>query len=57
MQAHGALGLSQDTPLAAAFVYGRYTRVADGPHEVHMAQLAKWTVAGVVTRDSKGLGE
>ena len=57
MQAHGALGLSQDTPLAAAFVYGRYTRVADGPDEVHMAQLAKWTVAGVATRDSKGLGE
>jgi acyl-CoA dehydrogenase len=45
MQAHGAMGLSQDTPLAAAFAYGRYVRFADGPDEVHMAQLAKWTIA------------
>ncbi|MGI9245193.1 MAG: acyl-CoA dehydrogenase family protein [Steroidobacteraceae bacterium] len=48
MQAHGAMGLSQDTPIAAAFSYGRYVRLADGPDEVHMAQLAKWTIARVL---------
>jgi acyl-CoA dehydrogenase len=45
MQVHGGMGLSQDTPLPAMFTYGRYIRLADGPDEVHMAQLAKWTIA------------
>jgi acyl-CoA dehydrogenase len=45
MQAFGAMGLSQDTPIAASFAYGRYVRFADGPDEVHMSQLAKWTIA------------
>jgi acyl-CoA dehydrogenase len=45
MQAFGAMGLSQDTPIAASFAYGRYVRFADGPDEVHMQQLAKWTIA------------
>jgi acyl-CoA dehydrogenase len=45
IQAHGGMGLCQDTPIPAAFAYGRYVRLADGPDEVHMAQLAKWTIA------------
>jgi acyl-CoA dehydrogenase len=45
MQAHGGMGLCQDTPIPAAFGYGRFVRLADGPDEVHMAQLAKWTIA------------
>ena len=45
MQAHGGMGLCQDTPIPAAFAYGRYVRLADGPDEVHMSQLAKWTIA------------
>ena len=49
IQAHGAKGLCQDTPIAAAFAYGRYIRLADGPDEVHMAQLAKWTIAAAMT--------
>jgi acyl-CoA dehydrogenase len=48
IQAHGGMGVCQDTPLAAAFAYGRYIRLADGPDEVHMAQLAKWTIARVL---------
>jgi acyl-CoA dehydrogenase len=48
IQAHGGMGLCQDTPLAAAFAYGRYVRLADGPDEVHMGQLAKWTIARVL---------
>jgi hypothetical protein len=34
-QVHGAAGLSQDFPLAAAFARMRILRVADGPDEVH----------------------
>jgi acyl-CoA dehydrogenase len=48
MQAHGGMGLSQDTPLAGSFAYGRFVRLADGPDEVHMAQLAKWTIAAAL---------
>lgn len=41
IQAHGALGLSQDSFLADAFTYARATRLADGPDQVHMASLGK----------------
>ena len=40
MQAHGAMGLSQDTPLAAAFAAARGLRLADGPDEVHLRTAA-----------------
>mmetsp|Transcript_46283 Transcript_46283/g.86716 ORF Transcript_46283/g.86716 Transcript_46283/m.86716 type:complete len:452 (+) Transcript_46283:51-1406(+) len=40
MQAHGAMGLSQDTFLATAFNWARWLRYADGPDEVH------WKVVG-----------
>ena len=45
MQAHGGMGLCQDTPLPAIFAYGRFVRLADGPDEVHMSQLGKMTIA------------
>jgi len=54
IQAHGGMGLCQDTPIPWAFAYGRYVRLADGPDEVHMSQLAKWTIAKALqaaTRD------
>ena len=35
MQAHGAMGVSQDTHLTAAFGSARALRIADGPDEVH----------------------
>jgi acyl-CoA dehydrogenase len=41
IQAHGAMGLSDDTPLSYAFGYNRFIRIADGPDEVHMSQLGK----------------
>lgn len=41
IQAHGALGVSQDTFLADAFAYARTVRLADGPDEVHRSALAK----------------
>ena len=41
IQAHGGLGVSQDTPLAGFWVYGRTVRIADGPDEVHLSQLGR----------------
>jgi acyl-CoA dehydrogenase len=41
IQAHGAAGVSQDTPLAALWSAARTLRLADGPDEVHRASLAK----------------
>jgi acyl-CoA dehydrogenase len=40
MQVHGALGMSDDTPLAAMWRQGRWLRVADGPDEVHKMVIA-----------------
>jgi acyl-CoA dehydrogenase len=41
VQLHGAVGLSQDTPLAHMFAYARTLRLADGPDQVHMMQLGR----------------
>src|ERR1700727_783977 len=41
IQVHGAGGLSQDFPLAAAFAGIRTLRFADGPDEVHKNSLAR----------------
>ncbi|MCR9287132.1 MAG: acyl-CoA dehydrogenase family protein [Bacteroidetes bacterium] len=41
IQAHGGMGVCQDTPLAGFWLYGRIVRIADGPDEVHMYQLGR----------------
>jgi acyl-CoA dehydrogenase len=41
IQVHGAAGLSQDFPLAAAYARIRTLRFADGPDEVHKNALAR----------------
>ncbi len=45
IQTHGAGGLSQDFPLAAAYAGIRTLRFADGPDEVHKNALAKAEIA------------
>jgi len=40
IQAHGACGVSQDTPLAFLWAQARALRLADGPEEVHKRSLA-----------------
>lgn len=50
MQVHGALGISNELPLAAMMVSAQVMGVADGPTEVH-----KITVARQVLRDYKGV--
>jgi len=41
IQAHGGMGVSDDTPIASFFTLNRFLRIADGPDEVHMSQLGK----------------
>jgi acyl-CoA dehydrogenase len=44
IQIFGGMGVSQDTPLGHFFTTSRFCRIADGPDEVHMSQLAKLTM-------------
>lgn len=41
IQAHGAMGVSQDTFLAFAYAKARTLRIVDGPDEVHRESIAK----------------
>ncbi len=41
IQAHGAMGVSDDTPLAMLYAHSRTLRLADGPDEVHRNAIAK----------------
>lgn len=41
IQAHGALGVCQDSFLAASWAHIRTLRLADGPDEVHLDTIAK----------------
>ena len=51
IQAHGGMGVSQDTPLAGFWLYGRIIRIADGPDEVHMYQLGRNTVKRILAEE------
>ncbi|MDH3650247.1 MAG: acyl-CoA dehydrogenase family protein [Saprospiraceae bacterium] len=46
IQAHGGVGVSQDTPLWKFWTYARSIRIADGPDEVHMYQLGRNILKG-----------
>ena len=50
IQAHGGGGMSDDFPLAYAYVWQRALRFADGPDEVHRASLAKLELARHLVR-------
>ena len=41
IQAHGGMGVSDDTQIAYFFTLNRFLRIADGPDGVHMSQLGK----------------
>ena len=54
IQVHGALGYSQDTPLAKMAQHARWARFADGADEVHQWRIAQraieaWTKTGSVS--------
>ncbi len=46
LQAHGALGMTEDTPLSHWYRHERAARIYDGPDEVH-----KWVVARRILQD------
>ncbi|MEO8672739.1 MAG: acyl-CoA dehydrogenase family protein [Tahibacter sp.] len=50
IQAHGAAGVSDNFPLAAAWTGVRSLRLADGPDEVHRATIAKLELARYAAR-------
>jgi len=41
IQVHGALGVTDDVPLAAMYRYARILRIGDGADEVHKAKIAE----------------
>jgi acyl-CoA dehydrogenase len=45
IQVHGALGVSDDTPIARMWRDGRMLRLADGPDEVHKMVIARREIA------------
>jgi len=51
IQAHGGMGVCQDTPLVSFWLYGRTVRIADGPDEVHMYQLGRNLVKEVIAKE------
>ena len=58
VQVHGALGLTDDTPLAYWYRHERAARIYDGPDEVHQASVAKRILArfGLKTGGKRGEG-
>ncbi|MEV0247245.1 acyl-CoA dehydrogenase family protein [Nocardia sp. NPDC050712] len=46
IQVHGALGVSEDTPLENMYRHARYARIYDGPDEVHRMVVARKALAG-----------
>ena len=43
MQVYCGMGVCQDTLIPEVFTLARFSRIADGPDEVHMSQLGKMT--------------
>jgi len=55
IQAHGGMGVSDDTEIAYFFALNRFLRLADGPDEVHMAQLGKQKIREYAALPAKGI--
>ena len=53
IQAHGGMGVSDDTPIARFFTLNRFVRIADGPDEVHMSQLGKQKIKEYVAMNER----
>jgi acyl-CoA dehydrogenase len=56
MQVHGALGMSDDVPLAAQWRQGRWLRIADGPDEVHKMVIALRELNRFKPREAQAAG-
>ena len=58
LQVHGALGISEETPLARFYQDARAARIYDGPSEVHRMAIARSLMRSFLesgtTRDPTG---
>ena len=54
IQVFGGMGVCQDTLLPEVFTRARFCRIADGPDEVHMSQLGKFTIRRALSELSRG---
>jgi acyl-CoA dehydrogenase len=54
IQVHGALGYSQDTPLAEMALHARWARFADGADEVHQWRIAQRAIEAFSKTGSVG---
>jgi acyl-CoA dehydrogenase len=52
IQAHGGMGVCEDTPIGQMMLQARFCRIADGPDEVHMSQLGRMTIHQVLRGES-----
>ena len=50
MQVFGAAGLTQDTPLADIWSWGRALQIVDGPDEVHLRAIARGEIKAADSR-------
>ncbi len=41
IQVHGAMGVTEDTPLERMYRHARFARIYDGPDEVHVTTTAR----------------
>ena len=57
MQAHGGMGVTQDTPIGHIYMSSRFCRIADGPDEVHMSQLARRTIRDTMYSQWLGMSD
>jgi len=57
IQVHGALGMSDDTPLAGMWRFSRMLKVADGPDEVHKMVIARRELNRAAKRAQEEPGE
>jgi acyl-CoA dehydrogenase len=53
MQIFGAMGLSNDTPLAYLWTWGRALRLLDGPDEVHLRVVSRDEIAKAKARPDR----
>ena len=53
IQVHGALGMTDDTPLAYWYRHERGARIYDGPDEVHKSSVARRILAGYGMKSSR----
>jgi acyl-CoA dehydrogenase len=54
MQVFGAAGLTDDTPLAYLYTWGRALRYIDGPDEVHLRAIARSELKAAEARLARG---